>query len=69
MIDVPDNLPERLNWKQACELLGCKKDTFYRLIREDRLKAYGVGKRCRWVMRSDCEAFLDAGEKRDEVAS
>lgn len=55
-----DNLPERLNWKQACELLGCGKDTFYLLIREGKIQSYGVGRRCRWVKRSDCEKFLDS---------
>lgn len=53
-----DHLPERLNWKQACELLGCKKDTFYRLIREGTIQAYGVGKRCRWFNRAECERFI-----------
>ena len=53
-----ENLPERLNWRQACEILGCSRNTFYRLIRERKLPVYGVGKRFRWVKRSECEALL-----------
>lgn len=53
-----DELPERLNWRQACGLLGCTKSTLYRMAREGVLPAYGVGRRCRWYLRRDCEKIL-----------
>lgn len=55
------DLSERLNWKQACEVLGCGKSTLYRLVREGKLPARGVGKRGRWYLRSDCEKLLKKG--------
>jgi len=48
----------RLNWKQACELLGCGKDKFYELIRSGRLPAYRAGKRGLWVKREDVERLV-----------
>lgn len=47
---------KRLNWRQACELLGCKKTFFYALIRSGRLPAYRVAgsKRSLWVYEEDC---------------
>lgn len=46
----------KLNWRQACAVLGCGKDFFYRLVREGRLPAYrtqGCG-RGLWVYELDC---------------
>lgn len=51
---------ERLNWKQACELLGCKKTKFYLLIKNNTLRAYKTGKRGLWVRREDCEKLLQS---------
>ena len=28
------DLSDRLNWQQACEILGCSKTHLYRLVRE-----------------------------------
>lgn len=53
-----EQLPERLNWKQACELLGCKKDKFYTLVRQGKLKACRVGKRGLWVSREECVRLM-----------
>lgn len=52
------DLSERLNWKQACEVLGCGKSTLYRLVREGKILSYGVGKRGLWFRRNDCEKIL-----------
>lgn len=52
------DLADRLNWQQACEILGCSKTHLYRLVREKKLMAYGVGKRSRYFLRSECEKLL-----------
>lgn len=49
----------RLNWKQACEILGCGKDKFYELIRSGRLPAYRAGKRGLWVKKEDVERLVN----------
>lgn len=48
----------RLNWQQACAILGCSKAKFYRLVKRGELMAYKVGKRGLWVKREDCEKLL-----------
>lgn len=50
--------PERLNWQQACALLGCSKTKFYRLVKAGDIATYKVGKRGLWVKREDCEKLL-----------
>lgn len=52
------DLSDRLNWQQACEVLGCSKTHLYRLVREMKLTAYGVGKRSRYFLRSECQKLL-----------
>lgn len=52
------DLHDRLNWEQACTLLGCKKTTLYKLVSDGEIPAYGVGKRFRWYSRADCMAYL-----------
>ena len=54
------NKGRRLNWRQACEYLGCRKTCFYGLIRKGKLPAYGVsgGKRGLWVYESDCQKLV-----------
>lgn len=46
----------RLNWRQACEILGCGKTHFYRLIHNGNLPAYKMkgSKRGIWVFEKDC---------------
>ena len=41
------NKGRRLNWRQACELLGCGKTRFYSLVQGGMLPAYKIrgGKR------------------------
>lgn len=61
MNDLPT---DRINWKKACEILGCSKSMFYRLIDKGILPVYGVGHRFRTVSRADCEKL--AASKRYE---
>lgn len=63
------DLSDRLNWQQACEVLGCGKTHLYALVKEGKLHMYGTGKRYRWFSRNDLEVILekrtfkrDAGE-------
>jgi len=55
-------MPEdrKLNWREACELLGCKKSRFYNLVRAGKIPAYRIGEesRCMWVWESDCLALV-----------
>lgn len=52
------DLADRLNWQQACEVLGCSKSLIYRLVKEGNIPMYGVGKLFRWFSRADCEKLL-----------
>lgn len=52
------DLHDRINWEQACRVLGVSKSALYRYVREGKLPAYGLGERNRWFLRSDCEALL-----------
>ena len=52
------DLSDRLNWQQACEILGCSKSLLYRLVKEGNIPMYCVGKRFRWFSRADCEKLL-----------
>lgn len=51
----------RLNWRQACEILGCSKSHFYRLVRSGRLPAYKIQgvSRGMWFYESDCLRLLE----------
>ena len=61
------DLADRLNWQQACEILGCSKAQLYRLVKEKKIPVYGTGKRYRWYLRTDLKLFLETGycEKND----
>lgn len=54
------NKGRRLNWQQACELLGCGKTRFYALIHKGMLPAYRVagGKRGLWVYENECRGLV-----------
>lgn len=56
---------KRLNWKQACQLLGCKKTHFYKLVNSGRLRAFRIGesKRGLWVYEADCLKLLQFQNK------
>lgn len=59
-----DDLPERLNWRQACDLIECSRAHFYRLVASGTLPcAARTGKRRGIkVLRADVEIYL---RKRD----
>lgn len=50
----------RLNWRQACDILGCGKTRFYAMVRSGLLPAYNVldGKRGLWVYETDCHSLV-----------
>ncbi|MDR2891611.1 MAG: excisionase family DNA-binding protein [Deltaproteobacteria bacterium] len=55
----------RLNWQQACQLLGCSKTHFYRLVNSGELQSerFGVIKGVT-VKESDCKAYLNGWQER-----
>ena len=55
------NKGRRLNWRQACEILGCGKTRFYSLVQGGMLPAYKIrgGKRGLWVYENDCKNILE----------
>lgn len=53
-----ENRGQRLNWQQACQILGCGKTQFYRLVNDGRLAAYRVGHRGLWVYEADCRNLV-----------
>ncbi|MDR0477670.1 MAG: helix-turn-helix domain-containing protein [Desulfobulbaceae bacterium] len=56
---------ERLNWQQACKLLGCSKGHFYRLVNSGELPAERYGKtKGVTVRRADCERYLREWRQR-----
>lgn len=52
---------QKLNWRKACEILGCGKNHFYSLIHKGILPAYRIkdGKRGWWVYAKDCIALVE----------
>lgn len=52
------DLSERLNWQQACEVLGCSKAHLYRMVRSGKLNMYGAGKRYRWFLKRELVSTL-----------
>lgn len=58
--DTKENKVRRLNWKQACNMLGCSKSHFYNLINEGKLPAMRYGKdRGVWVWEGDVTSFIN----------
>lgn len=53
---------KRLNWKQACELLGCGKDKFYEFIGSGELPAYRAGRKGLWVREEDVHKLIEPVE-------
>lgn len=55
----------RLNWQQACRLLGCSRAHFYRLVNSGELPAVRYGRvRGIFVERSDCERYMKEWQER-----
>ncbi len=50
----------KLNWKQACDLLGgCSQSHFYNLVNSGKIPGFRFGKtRGLWVWESDVMAYL-----------
>jgi len=49
----------KLNWQQACRLLGCSRSHFYNLINNGDLPAERNGRiKGVTVRREDCERYL-----------
>ena len=61
MNSIGENRGRRLNWQQACDILGCRRTRFYGLVRSGRLPAYRTqgSKRGMWVYESDCLALVE----------
>ncbi len=60
-------LQDRLNWQQACTVLGCSKTTLYKLVREKLLKSYGTGARYRWFSRGECVEYIETVQKEKKA--
>lgn len=56
------DLADRINWEQACRVLGVKKSTLFRLVNEGELNAYGAGLRNRFFLKSECHALRQKRE-------
>ena len=54
------NRGRKLNWRQACVLIGCGKTQFYALVESGRLPAYRPEgcKRGLWVYEADVTACI-----------
>ena len=53
------DLSDRLSYHQACVILGCSKSTFFRLVSQGEIPAYGASGRGRFFLMSDCKAYLE----------
>ena len=55
----------RMNWKQACRLLGCSKTHFYRLVNTGELPSERYGKvKGVIVKKADCEDYMRKWKER-----
>ena len=53
---------KRLNWKQACDILGCSKSHFYNLVNQGKIPAHRYGRvRGMWVWEQDVRDYLEDG--------
>lgn len=49
----------KLNWEQACKILGCKKSHFYNLVASGQIPGYRYGAvKGIWVFERDCQIYL-----------
>lgn len=53
-----EHAEKRLNWQQACKVLGCGKTQFYKLVNNGQLPAFRFGRRGLWVREADCRKLL-----------
>lgn len=54
-------MKERLNWREACEVLGCSRSTFFRMVAAGHIQAHGLCTTRRWYLRSECEKVAAQG--------
>lgn len=52
------DLCDRVNWMQACKILGVSKSTLYRMVEAGLLRSYGVGARNRFFLKSELRSVL-----------
>ena len=59
MEHVSADSEKKLNWREACALLGCKKSHFYNLVNSGKIPAIRTGeiKGVR-VLESDCMEYM-----------
>ena len=53
----------KLNWREACKILGCGKDKFYGLIKRGYLPATRVGERGLMVKEADVKKLIQPVEQ------
>lgn len=62
---------KKLNWQQACEILGCGRTKFYDMVRSGIIPGYRAGRKGIWVYEDDTERALimvsamDASQKKE----
>ncbi|WP_241160089.1 helix-turn-helix domain-containing protein [Desulfovibrio sp. ZJ369] len=59
----------KLNWRQACAMLGCSKRQFYNLVYSGILPAYRLAgsRRGLWIWEKDCRKLIQpVAEKFDK---
>lgn len=52
------DLCDRINWIQACRLIGISKSTLYRLVKAGRISSYGAGARNRFFLKSELKEYM-----------
>jgi excisionase family DNA binding protein len=59
---------EKLNWQEACKVLGCSKAHFYRLVNSGELPSerFGLARGVR-VKKADCQRYLKEWQERDKA--
>ena len=58
--ETPQDKGRKLNWRQACSVIGCSKRQFYNLVKSGILPAYRLAGSARglWVWEKDCRDFI-----------
>jgi len=63
------DLEDRLNWRQASELLNLSRSAFYRLVEKGEIPAYGSKERGRIYLKSDCLEYQRRVKNRKAAKS
>ena len=58
------DLSDRIAWDQACRIIGCSRSTFFRLVSQGHITAYGATDRNRFYLRSECRAYMQRRQRR-----